>query len=76
MEKYKCEIIKMVTNKDIQEQNRLLTALSQDYQTQGGKAILDRCYDKYFCLVVELPYGEKYLYSRIEQMLKSFENGR
>jgi hypothetical protein len=58
---------------DLQEQKRLLTALSQDYQNHGGRAILDRCYDKYFCLVMELPYGEKYIYSRIEHMMREFE---
>jgi hypothetical protein len=56
-----------------QEQNRLLWALSQDYREYRGRAILDRCYDRYFCSVMGLPFNEKYLYSRIEQVLMEYE---
>jgi len=53
------------------KQERLLEQLASE--ENRSKAILDRCYDRHFCEVMDLPYGEKYLFSRIEQTLMRYE---
>ena len=48
---------------------KLMQSLSRDHAERGSTAILDRCYDRQFCAVLGFNYGDKYLYSRIEQTL-------
>ena len=49
----------------------LLDSLVDDYVRRGPPAILDRCYDRFFCARLGLDYTEIYIYSRIEQICLS-----
>jgi len=46
-----------------------MKALVADYERRGSTAILDRACDREFCQDLEFNYGDKYIYSRIDQFL-------